>query len=213
LAEETTSSSGWQRTVGMAALISLGSVLILFPAWLPSNPGMPIEDGAVELLQLALLSLSAAFLLAASAHVGRFQPIYLGLSSATMAAAVGEFSHALGALFPDALTKWVFAPFAILAVWFFATNRREALRFTSMASRHPSSGFIAAALILIYVFSDIFGSNAFWRAALETSFDPNIPRICRGYLELLACYFIFVGVVGFCLPLKRRDAPIAQSSP
>ena len=101
LAEDMTSSSGWQLAVDMVTLISLGSLLILFPAWLPNNPGMPVEDGAGELLQLALLSLNAAFLLAASSHVGRFRPIYLGLSSATMAATVGKFSHALGAPSPN----------------------------------------------------------------------------------------------------------------
>lgn len=172
---------------------------------------MPVEDGAVELLQLALLATSAAFLLAASSHVGRFQPIYLGMSSAIMAAAVAEFSGALRAIFPEIIADWIFLPFILLALWFFASNRREALRFTSFASRHPSSGFIAAALILIYVFSRIFGSTAFWAATLESDFNPNIPKICRGYLELLSCYFIFVGVIGFCLPLKRRDSPITQT--
>ena len=66
LEKEEASSSIWLRPVGMAALICLGSILILFPAWLPRNPELPVEDGAVELLQLVLLSLSAAFLLATS---------------------------------------------------------------------------------------------------------------------------------------------------
>ena len=209
LADESTSSSGWHRTFGMAVLISLGSILVLFPAWLPRNPALPVEDGAVELLQLAMLSMSAAFLLATASHAGRFRPIYLGMSAAAMAAAVAEFEDALGAIFPSHLTKWLFLPFLVVAAWFFATNRRETLRFTALAARHPASGFIAAALILIYVFSRFFGSKAFWSATLEAEFDPDLPRICRGYLELVSCYFIFVGVIGFCLPVRRRESPAA----
>jgi len=53
-----------------------------------------VEDSAVELLQLALLSASAAFLIAASSHAGRFKPTYRAMACGTMAAAVGEFDLA-----------------------------------------------------------------------------------------------------------------------
>ena len=205
LLDDTTFSSGWRRTVGLAFLISLGSVLILFPAWLPrEGPQLPVEDGAVEILQVALLSLSAAILLAASAHAGRFRPIYQGLAWATIAATMGELEDALGGVLPGDSSNWVVFPPLAICTWKFVRHRRESLRFIGMAARHPSSGFIAAALIIIYVFSRFFGSQAFWRATLETGFPPDLPRICSGYLELLSCYFIFVGVLGFCFPFRRR---------
>ena len=212
LADDTTSSSGWARTLGLAALISLGSVLVLFPAWLPRGAStLAMEDGAVELLQVVLLSASAAILLAASSHAGRFGPIYQGMSFAVIAAAVGELENALAGLLPGKTSHWVFLPFVLVAAWKFLRHRRESLRFIGLAARHPSSGVIAAALSLIYVFGRFFGSRAFWQATLESdNFPADLPRICRGYLELLSCYFIFVGVVGFCLPVTRR--PGASSS-
>lgn len=195
----------------MAVLISLGSVLILFPAWLPRNPELPVEDGAVELLQLAMLSLSAAFLLATASHAGRSRPVYMGLSFSAMAGAVAEFDYALGAIIPPLAAKWLFAPFLLIALWYFTRDRHALARSISAAASHPSTGFIAAALILIYVFSDFFGSTAFWRATLESDFSPDLPRICREYLELLACYFIFVGVLGFCLPAKKKEGASSRS--
>ena len=204
LPEEYTTHISWHRTLGFSAVICLGSILVLFPAWLPRSTSVAAEDGAVELLQLALLSTSAAFLLAASSHAGRFKPIYRAMSLCAMAAAVAEFEDGLNTLISSRLSSWLFLPFLVMALYYFLRYKRETLRFTALASRHPASGFIAAGLIIIYVFSRFFGSSAFWDATLEADFDPELPRICRSYLELLACYFIAVGTIGFCLPVSRR---------
>ena len=53
-------------------------------------------------------------------------------------------------------------------------------------------------------FSRVFGSDAFWEATLDGQHHPDTPEICRAYLELLACYFVLLGSIGFCLPLTRR---------
>ncbi|NIP98517.1 MAG: hypothetical protein GWO24_35955, partial [Akkermansiaceae bacterium] len=83
-------------------------------------------------------------------------------------------------------------------------RRKETLYFIGFASRHPASGFIIAAFILVYAFSRVFGSSAFWSATLDGQHHPDTPKICRAYLELLACYFVLLGAIGFCLPLTRR---------
>jgi hypothetical protein len=94
-----------------------------------------------------------------------------------------------------------------LIIWVVLTlarRRREFLHFVGFASRHPASGFVTAALIIVYAFSRVFGSKAFWRATLDGQHHPDTPRICQAYLELLACYFILLAAIGFCLPLTRR---------
>lgn len=204
MAADTTAPSSWHRTLLLTVLISLGSVLVLFPAWLPRNSGVPLEDSAVELLQLAMLTGAAAFLLAASSHAGRFRPTYRAMSFAALAAAVGEFEKVLQTFIPGNVAKFFVVPFLLVTLYYLVRYKRETLRFAALASRHPASGFIGAGLIIIYVFSRFFGSENFWQATLESNFDPDIPDICRSYLELLACYLILVGVVGFCLPVQRR---------
>ncbi|MBK1834813.1 hypothetical protein [Roseibacillus ishigakijimensis] len=193
----------WVGTLASSALVGLGSVLVLFPAWLPSTSpsGVDLENSAVEILQLALLTVSVAILWAASAHAGRFRPIYQGLALGCLAAAIGEAPW-LGDFLPFD-EDWLLVPTLGGMAWLFMKNTRESLRFIGLSARHPASGFIAAAIIIIYVFADFFGSSAFWEASLESEVPPGLPKICSAYLELLACYFIFVGVVGFTLPLRR----------
>lgn len=156
----------------------------------------------MEILQLALLLLSLAILVAAAPHAGRFKPIYQALAAGCLAATIGEAPWLEDVLHvnPDLLLIPVFVTMALLLI----KNPRETLRFVGLSARHPASGFIAAALIIIYVFAKFFGSRAFWEATLEGEVPENLPRICSAYLELLACYFIFIGVVGFTLPLRRN---------
>ncbi|MDQ8192081.1 hypothetical protein [Roseibacillus persicicus] len=193
----------WLGTLASSALVGLGSVLVLFPAWLPraSASGLDLENSAVELLQLALLLVSMAILLAAAAHAGRFRPIYQALGLGCLAATIGEVPWLDDFLPFD--KDWLLVPTLGAIGYLFIKNPRETLRFIGLSARHPASGFIAAALILIYVFANFIGSRAFWEASLEGEVPPGLPQICSAYLELLACYFIFVGVIGFTLPLRR----------
>ena len=193
----------WLGTLASTALVGLCSVLILFPAWLPraSASGLDLENSAVEILQLALLLISMAILLAASAHAGRFRPIYQALSLGCLAATIGEVPWLEDFLPFD--KDWLLVPTLGSMALLFLKNPRETLRFVGLSARHPASGFIAAAVIIIYVFANFFGSDTFWEASLEGNVPHGLPQICSAYLELLSCYFIFVGVVGFTLPLRR----------
>ena len=78
------------------------------------------------------------------------------------------------------------------------------LYFIASLGNHAGSGLIAAALLIIYVFNRVIGSTAFWKASLGPAFSPTIPKICKSYLELLACYLIFIGALGLSITLARR---------
>jgi hypothetical protein len=79
------------------------------------------------------------------------------------------------------------------------------LRFFETMGHHAGAGLIAAALLIIYVFNRVIGAPQFWEAVLGDAFSPEIPRICKSYLELLACYFVFVGSLGIAITLGRRE--------
>ena len=125
-----------------------------------------------------------------------------------IAAFVGEIedfvSGVLGLKFPEA---WVVAFILIIALITALRHRRVTIHFLATLGNHAGSGLIGAALLIIYVFNRVIGSPKFWKAALGTDFSPSIPRICKGYLELLACYLIFIGALGLSITLARRKEP------
>jgi len=196
----------WSRTLVRVLLICGGSVAILLPAWLPNRQTLSIERGTVELLQAFLLAAAATVMLGASPHAGPYRPVCRILAMGLIAAFVGEIedfvSGILGWQFPEA---WVVGVILLIALITTIRHRRVMLHFLADLGNHAGAGLIAAALLILYVFNRVIGSATFWQASLGAAFSPNIPKICKSYLELLACYLLFIGVLGLSITLARRS--------
>jgi hypothetical protein len=198
--------SSWKKALLRLLLVCGGTVTILLPAWLPNKPGAPLERGTVELMQAALLAASAAVMVGAMAHSGHRRAVCRVFAFALAAALVGELEDFISGImkwpFPDV---WVIGVLLAAALITILRHRRVMLKFFNTMGHHAGAGFIAAALLILYVFNKVVGSNQFWQASLGDGFPPQIPQICKSYLELLACYFIFVGTLGLAITLGRRE--------
>lgn len=202
----STSSASWRKNLLRIFLVAAGSIAILLPAWLPNKPGVPLERGTVELLQAALLAAATAVMIGALAHSGQNRPICRVLAFGLAAALVGELedfiSGILGMNFPEA---WFIGALILAGLITVFRHRPVMMRFLRTLGHHAGAGFIGAALIILYVFNRVVGRPEFWKASLGERFSPEIPIICKGYLELLACYFVFVGALGLAITLARRE--------
>ncbi|MFD2255153.1 hypothetical protein ACFSSA_00565 [Luteolibacter algae] len=202
-----TSQGSWKKTLLRGVLVCIGSVTILLPAWLPNRPGAPLERGTVELLQAGLLAASTAVMIGALAHSGNRRAVCRVLALGLAAALVGELEDFISGImewrFPDA---WVIGILLFAALITALRHRKVMVRFFGTMGHHAGAGFIGAALLILYVFNRVVGAPQFWQASLgEDAFSAEIPRICKSYLELLACYFILVGSVGLAITLGRRE--------
>jgi predicted membrane protein len=199
----------WSRTLVRVLMICVGCAAILLPAWLPNRPSIPIGRGTVELLQAFLLAGAAAVMLGAAPHAGAYRPVCRVLALGLIAAFVGEIEDFISGIlqwpFPEA---WVIGLILLVATVTALRHRRVMVHFIATLGQHAGSGLIAAALLIIYVFNRVIGSRAFWQASLGDAFSPDIPKICKSYLELLACYLIFIGALGLSITLARRREPI-----
>jgi hypothetical protein len=196
----------WKKSLLRGVLICAGSAAILLPAWLPNKPGVPLERGTVELLQAAFLATSTAVMFGAMAHSGHRRCVCRVLAFGLAAALVGELEDFISGImkwpFPHA---WVVGLLIFLSLITVARHRYVMLKFFSTMGQHTGAGFIGAALLIIYVFNRVIGAPQFWEASMGDAFAPEIPKICKSYLELLACYFIFVGSIGLAITLGRRE--------
>ncbi|MEO5917321.1 MAG: hypothetical protein ABIS50_24040 [Luteolibacter sp.] len=205
----TQRNSSWSRTLVRSTLICGGAVAILLPAWLPNRGSVPIERGTVELLQAVLLAASAAVMLGASSHAGYNRPVCRVIAITLIAAFIAEIEDFLSGILKLKIPEaWVLGTILLAALVTALRNRRVMLHFISTLGNHAGSGFIGAALLIIYVFNKVIGSSKFWKASLGTSISPEIPKICKSYLELLGCYLVFVGVLGLSITLARRKEPM-----
>lgn len=197
--------NSWLRTVVRGLMVCAGCVAILLPAWLRGGSPTPLERGTVEFMQAGLLAAACAVMLGATTHAGRHRPVARILSLGLAASVVGELedfvSLVIGRPFPE---NWVVGAILLVALITGLRHRAVVVEFAGMLGRHAGAGFIGAALLIIYVFDRVIGSRLFWQAALGKGFDPQVPMICKSYLELLACYLIFIGAIGLALTLTRR---------
>jgi hypothetical protein len=195
----------WSRTLVRVLMICAGCMAILLPAWLPNRPSVPIGRGTVELLQAFLLAAAAAVTLGAAPHSAAYRPVCRVLALGLIAAFVGEIEDFVSGIlrwpFPEA---WVIGVILLVALVTALRHRRVMVHFIATLGQHAGSGLIAAALLILYVFNRVIGSAAFWKASLGDAFSPEIPKLCKSYLELLACYLIFIGALGLSITLARR---------
>lgn len=198
-------TSSWKGGLLKALLVSGGAVAILLPAWLPNQPSAPLSSGTVEFMQALLLAAAAAVMFGAQSHTGAYRPVARMLALGLVAALIGELedflSQFLGINFPEVQ---VIAVVLLAALITALRHKRVVMHFFSTVGRHAGSGFIAAALLIIYVFNRVMGRPKFWQATLGDAYTPEVPQICSAYLELLACYLIFVGTLGFAISMTRR---------
>jgi hypothetical protein len=193
-------------------LICAGSVAILLPAWLPvwlpDRSPVPVARGTVELLQAILLAASAAVMLGASPHAGEYRPVCRLLALLFLAAFLGELGDFTLALLGSGFsTVWVIGGLLLVALATALRHRRVMRQFLAHLGYHAGSGWIGAGLLILYVFNRVIGSATFWKVSLGAPFSQDIPKICQSYLELLACYFLFIGVLGLSITLARRHEP------
>jgi len=191
--------------LGLLLIVGGAYLAIALPAqFAPSSYTLLGEDGVVEFLQLIFLVLSAALFFAAAPHAGRIKPIFQALGFGAVAGAIGEYAVPLEDLLSPMKTEWLLWPIFVVIAYLFFSDTKAFSRFWGYASRRPAAGFMFAGLIIAYVFVELFGSSWFWQKHLGTGFDPRIPKVVDAYLELLACYFIFVASIGFALPVTGR---------
>ena len=192
----------------LIGLACLGASLALIPAWLPEKPHLPLEQHSVEILQVIFLAGASILFFAAASHTGRFAPAYRAMGWIALAAVIAESASGGARLWHLSLKWWnlAYLPLAIGLLHLIRHPSSSSL-FLAILTRRAGGGILITALLMNYIFTPIFGSNAFWREALGDQFNAQIPQIMRSYLQLFACYLILVGATSLSLnhPLARAS--------
>lgn len=182
----------------------LGSIGILFPAWLPDHPRLPTEESAVEGLQVALLLIAGAFWFGAARAARETGPYYKIMGTAAIAGALGE-GDALFEQTTKIPIEYVFYPLAVYGLFLLLKNRKAFGPFINEITSHPAAGFIASAFMMIYVMGRFLGTSLLWKATLGEAYHRDIPDTVQGYLELLACYLLLIGTLNMCRAPRTYD--------
>jgi hypothetical protein len=186
-------------------LLALGAVCTALVIWLDVavfNDGVQ-EISATEFLQeVILLTISALFFLQAKKHPAlRAGMILIG----------GFFScmliRELDALF-DLIHygSWVYfaSLFAVYCIAWACISPKTSLRGLSAFLAHPACHYMVCGLVLILVFSRVFGMNIIWRAVMQGEYVRTVKNIVEEGTELMG----YLLCLGSALAFRQRSEPL-----
>ena len=203
------------------SIIASAAEILIIALWMAAVPFIvridfaatgqgPAEWSLTELLQEALLLLSALVFWRAAWRRPR--------SRACLVLMAGFFTTMLireADVFLDKISKgfWVY-PAVIVAVGAIAyAVRNRATLFTPLAQYISERffTFIMIGLLIVIVFSRLFGSSLLWEMVMGELYDPDYKTVVQEGIELMGYGLIFYGSLLFLVRKHPRAAH--ESSP
>lgn len=183
-----------------AGAFAVVGVIYLDVAIFKNNVG---EISATEILQeMALFAISALFFWQAKAHPAlRGGMVLVGGFFGCM------FIRELDALF-DLIHygAWVYfaSLLAVLCVLWAAVTPKTSLRGLSTFLAHPACHYMVCGLVLILVFSRVFGMNILWKAVMREEYVRAVKNIVEEGTEFMG----YVLCLGATIAFIRRSEPL-----
>lgn len=169
------------------------------------------DDSAIEYIELGLLCINiVAFL-----WLGRTRQAYLPFALIAAGFFLGLCIRELDEFFDQIVHGFWKVPvlflLAIMGVYFYR-NVQPVLRGLAdfIAKRH--FGTVAVGMVLLLVFSRLFGMKELWQMAMEDNYQRVVKNLAEEGLELMAYTIIAFGNVMVCRGLATSPDGLAEKN-
>lgn len=161
------------------------------------------EHSVTELLQAALVLLAASVFWIRSAQMSEYQSWLQCMGGFFTLVLIREMDFYLDYVYHGfwSLLASLFLIFVVALAWRSrATFRNGLLYFIS----YKSYVYIMIGVIIIIVFSRLFGSGDFLQSIMQDQYSPAIKTYIQEGLELLGYYLVAMGAVKFALMTRSK---------
>ena len=92
---------------------------------------------------------------------------------------------------------WVYPATLCAAVSIYAAKRNRGTVLSSMGeyTRSQSFAFMAVGLLIVLVFSRLFGTQSLWQEIMQNNYDPFYKTVIQEGIELLGYWLVLAGSV------------------
>jgi hypothetical protein len=194
------------RTAVYALILGIISIGMLWGA-VTYDDAFFDETGPVETLQ-TIFTMSAAliFLLAGRRHP-QSQPCAVTVAALLFCFFIRESDYFLDVLAGRHTWKvLVTLVLALLGCYVLRSHRQVIVSVTNFAQRAGFGIFISGVLVLI-VFSRLFGYGPFWYAILDDNSYRTVKTIVEEGVELMGYFLILISSVEYFHDLRAGDSP------
>ena len=169
-----------------------------FYTYLDVASGTYLEDSWTEAPQEVSLFLGGS----AAGLVAYYRPgwrvLFAALSGLAFASLLREFNNQIAEVLGKG--SWLYFSLAVaIPVAVYVLRHLAAFwRQLNAVSGTFAFGVYASGMLVLHVFSRLYGANPLWRAAMGQDFDRTVARISEEGVELLAYTLIFLGTLELC---------------
>ncbi|MCL7929493.1 hypothetical protein [Halomonas llamarensis] len=161
------------------------------------------ELGFTEFMQTLVLA-TACLLLVYARHVLRVWPnVTLLLLAFIAASLVREQDHFLDAYVAEHTWKILVTLIVIPSITWAVIQRRHFLAEFSHYSNTLSLGLFTAGVLTTYIFSRLFGRQAFWQTVMQEHYTRDVKDMAEEVVELLGYSMILIAMVELVLLARR----------
>ncbi|NNJ25543.1 hypothetical protein [Alienimonas chondri] len=194
------------------ALAAEGGVQALYQAVIAYGPGIAVENGALELLQIAVALAGGAALVAAGAVTQRGLTAIAFCAGALLYAAAREADLWFEQVaFDDAYKYLAGVPIAAAAAAVAWRDRRrwaESLEWTA----HPASVFFLCGGLQVVVAAALFDRSRLWDSIENSVQADRVKRLVEESIELSGYLTLAAGACELLITCRREAAAASRAA-
>ena len=180
------------------------ALLVTAEGYLKGDDSIYSEHSIVEYSQTACLLLAAAFFYVGARRSDHWRALCVGFTFAATIAAVREQDSFLDQyVFDGAWQVIVFGLVVGLVVYLKRHGRGVGGQVTSYAETR-AAGLLASGFLIVFVFSRLFGKQAFWKAVMGEGYQRVVKNIVEEGVELLGYSLLTIAAVETWVLLRQH---------
>jgi len=150
------------------------------------------ETGLVETLQAVFVLLTALLFLAAGRLDKTREPLAVVMAGFLFCLFIREFDYFLDELVARHAWKMLVLLTLVLVVTYIAKNAKRVVESILDFVSQPSFGFFMSGLLIVVVFSRLFGYGDFWKELIEGDYYRVIKTIIEEGVELMGYSLLLI---------------------
>ncbi len=184
--------------VGLALRVFLYAVLLGGLAygmlWGAVSQGKSFHDeiGAVETLQAVFVLVTSLLFLAAGRLDKTREPLAVVMAGFLFCLFIREFDYFLDELVARHAWKMLVLLTLVLVITYIAKNAKRVVASILDFISQPSFGFFVSGLLVVVVFSRLFGYGDFWKELIEGNYYRVIKTIIEEGTELMGYSLLLI---------------------
>ena len=177
--------------------------------WGAVNQGEAFYDeiGLVETLQAAFALVAALFFLAAGRLDKTREPLAVVMTGFLFCLFIREFDYFLDELVARHAWKSLVLLMLVLLAVYIAKNAKRVVASVLDFLSQPSFGVFLSGLLIVVVFSRLFGYGDFWEELIEGSYYRVIKTIIEEGTELMGYSLLLISSCEYLYAVRRGLSP------